>query len=100
MSQLIAEVEIYNSADGVCKELRTDSSSNVTLTTYGNGSAVFECSSDSGKTWHERFTVNMGNMNCSSNLNGEGMFYTIVSDVDYIRVTNVTGYDRIVASLT
>lgn len=99
MSQLIAEVEIYNSTDGISKELRTDAGSSVTLTTYGNGSATFECSSDSGKTWYERFVVNMANANCSPNLDGEGMYLTIVIDVDMIRVSNVTGFDKIIASI-
>ena len=99
MSQLIAEVEIYNSTDGISKELRTDAGSSVTLTTYGNGSATFECSSDSGKTWYERFVVNMANANCSPNLDGEGMYLTIVIDVDMIRVSNVTGFDKIISSI-
>ena len=99
MSQLIAEVEIYNSTDGVCKEIRTDAGSSLTLSCYGNGSCTLECSSDSGVTWFERFAVNMANMNTSSNLNGEGMYFTVIIDVDYIRISNVTGYDKVVASI-
>ena len=100
MSQLIAEVEICKSGMTESKPLRTDAGSMLTLTCKNNGSCTLECSTDGGQTWYERFAVNMGNMNASANLSGEGMFMTVISDVDYIRVTNVTGYDKIIASIS
>ena len=100
MSQLIAEVEICKSGMTESKPLRTDAGSMLTLTCKNDGSCTLECSTDGGQTWYERFAVNMGNMNASANLSGEGMFMTVISDVDYIRVTNVTGYDTILASIS
>lgn len=100
MAVLFSEVELYNDTTGVSKEYFTNAGASVTLTTYGvGGSCDFEVSTDGGKTWFPRFTVNMKNLNTNSTLVDEGMFYTICGDVDAIRVSNVVGFTKVIASL-
>ena len=100
MSVIVKEVEIYNSEDGICKEIDVNSASSVTITTYGvGGTCELEMSTDSGKTYFPRFAVNMRTCNANYRLSDEGMFYTICGDCDKLRVSNVVGFNRVVATL-
>ena len=100
MASLVKEVELYNSVYDVSNEVRVDSGSAITITTYGTGTCNFEVSTDSGKTFFSRFMVNMSNANVGSTLIDEGMFYTICGDCDVVRVTNIVGFDKIVATIS
>ena len=100
MAVKISEVEIYNSTDGICKEIDINSASSVTITTYGvGGTCELEMSIDGGTTYFPRFAVNMRTCNANYRLSDEGMFYTICTDCDKLRISNVVGFDRVVASL-
>lgn len=99
MAVKIREFELYNSDDGICKELDVNSGSSITLTCYGAGSAEFMCSTDSGVTYFPRFMVRMSDANVSSILDEEGTYYTICGDCDKIKIDSVTGFDKIIATI-
>ena len=98
MAILNRETLIYDDVNGSI-ELFTNNSTSITLTTYGAGSCEFEVTTDNGESWHSRFMVNMGNANVSSTLSGEGQFYMTIADVDAIRVSNVIGFTKVIASM-
>ena len=84
----------------------TSAEGNLSVFTYGNGTATLKVSIDILKdgmtfddlTWTDRFLVAMKNGNTNATVSSEGNYITFVGDVKYVKFDNVSGFDKIEAS--
>ena len=70
---------------------------NISVFTYGSGSATFKVSKD-GIVFTERFLVRMKDGDTNSTITTEDNYITFIGDAKYAKFDNVSGFEKIEAS--
>ena len=104
MSVIQSREKLWDSIESVNEVFKVSSSeNNVSIFTYGNGSATLKVTADNLQqgqvfddlTWSDRFVVSMKNGVINSTLTEEGNYLSFIGDVKYLRFENVSGFTKI-----
>ena len=80
--------------------VQTSGATTVKIKAIGSGSAIFMCSDDD-VVYESRFLVNMstGGMKKEGEIDEEGDYFTVVMDSSFFKVTSVSGFTKVTATL-